>query len=224
MRIWLCLLLTASLLASCQTASKKASPSPQTPSEKTTRAQSEQRQGPKGLSNTTGKSVQQKNTSSNTSKASNQNQQKNRQAHLESLAKRVPGVKDAHCVIMGKTAVVGIDVDGDLERARVGSIKYTVAEALRKDPEGTGAVVTADIDLNHRIAEMGKKISAGNPISGFATEMADIIGRIVPQMSSDTRPRTQNVPAKQNKQQPMKQEKSKMKSKNHTSGNSGSKY
>ncbi|WMT42420.1 YhcN/YlaJ family sporulation lipoprotein [Paenibacillus sp. D2_2] len=222
MRIWLCLLLTASLLTSCQTASKKASPSPKNQSENTTRTQSVQRHGPKGLSNTTGKAAQ--NNKSNTGKATGKNQQKNRQAHLESLAKQVPGVKGAHCVIMGKTAVVGIDVDGNLERARVGGIKYTVAEALRKDPQGTGAIVTADMDLSHRIAEIGKKTSAGHPISGFATEMADIIGRIVPQMSSDTHPRTKSVPAKHGKHQPTKQEKSKVKSKSHTSGTSGSKY
>ncbi len=115
--------------------------------------------------------------------------QTERQNHLEELVKRVPGVKGAHCVVMGKTAVVGIDVDAGLERARVGSIKYTVAEALRKDPQGAGAVVTADIDLNQRIAEIGQKISNGNPISGFATELADIIGRIIPQLPGDTAPR-----------------------------------
>lgn len=229
MRIWLCLLLTASLLTSCQTASKKASPSQQTPAEKTTRTQNVKGQGPKGLSNktgndtgnTTGKSAQKQNTNAT---ATGKNDQKSRQAHLESLAKKVPGVKGAHCVIMGKTAVVGIDVDGNLERARVGGIKYTVAEALRKDPQGTGAIVTADMDLSHRISEIGKKVSAGHPISGFATEMADIIGRIVPQMSSDTHPRTKSVPSKQGHHQPAKQEKSKVKSKNHTSGTSGSKY
>jgi len=221
MRIWLCLLLTASLLTGCQTASKQASPSPKNQSEKTTRTQNVQRHGAKGLSNTKGKAAQQNTTNkSNTGKGT----QKNRQAHLESLAKQVPGVKGAHCVIMGKTAVVGIDVDGNIERARVGGIKYTVAEALRKDPQGAGAIVTADMDLSHRIAEIGKKTSAGHPISGFATEMADIIGRIVPQMSSDTHPRTKSVPAKHGKHQPMKQEKSKVKSKNHPSGTSGSKY
>jgi len=223
MRIWLCLLLTASLLTSCQTASKKASPSQQTPSEKTTRTQNVKGHGPKGLSNTTGKSTQKQKQNTNAT-ATGKNDQRSRQAHLESLAKKVPGVKGAHCVIMGKTAVVGIDVDGNLERARVGGIKYTVAEALRKDPQGTGAIVTADMDLSHRISEIGKKVSAGHPISGFATEMADIIGRIVPQMSSDTHPRTKSVPTKQGHHQPKKQEKSKVKSKKHTSGNSGSKY
>ncbi|MGN8769984.1 YhcN/YlaJ family sporulation lipoprotein [Paenibacillus barengoltzii] len=169
MRLWLCLLLTATLLTSCGTRSEKASPSP---------------------NNQTGNAPQ---AHSVDPYATNINDKEvmsdqERQEYLEQLVKKVPGVKGAHCVIMGKTAIVGIDVDSRLERARVGSIKYTVAEALRKDPHGAGAIVTADIDLNQRIAEIGKKIREGRPVSGFATELADIIGRIVPQIPNDTRP------------------------------------
>lgn len=171
MRMWLCLLLTVILFTGCGTASQKASPSPQGQQGNNPRAQ-RARDGGQLVANND----------------SNQNQL-NKQAHLEQLVMRVPGVKGANCVIMGNTAVVGIDVDGKLERARVGNIKYTVAEALRKDPQGAGAIVTADIDLNNRIAEIGDKIRAGNPVSGFATELADIIGRIMPQMPRDTIPR-----------------------------------
>lgn len=127
--------------------------------------------------------------------------QKEKQAHLEELVKRVPGVKGAHCVVMGKTAVVGIDVDAKLERARVGSIKYTVAEALRKDPHGAGSIVTADVDLNQRIAEIGRKVSEGHPVAGFATELADIIGRIMPQFPNDTVPRNHVQPGTNGKSQ-----------------------
>ena len=81
-----------------------------------------------------------------------------RVSHLKALAKQVEGVKDASCVILGNTAVVGIDVDGDLERARVGTIKYAVAEALRKDPEGVDSIVTADADVTERVKEIGEHI------------------------------------------------------------------
>ncbi|MBW7453681.1 YhcN/YlaJ family sporulation lipoprotein [Paenibacillus sepulcri] len=110
-------------------------------------------------------------------------------AHLEALANQVPGVKGAHCVVFNNTAVVGIDVDGKLDRSRVGTIKYAVAEALRKDPYGIDAAVTADMDLTHRLNEMGTDIRQGRPLQGFAEEMSDIIGRIVPQMPRDTQPR-----------------------------------
>lgn len=107
-------------------------------------------------------------------------------AHLEELAMRVPGVKGAHCVVFQNTAVVGIDVDPSLDRARVGTIKYSVAEALRKDPYGVNAAVTADMDMAQRLREMGADIGRGRPIAGFTEELADIIGRIVPQMPRDT--------------------------------------
>lgn len=174
MRIWLCLLLTASLLTSCGTATKKASPSPQSQPGNVPRAQNV---SPYATGNIT---------------------DRDRQVYLEELVKKVPGVKGAHCVVMGKTAVVGIDVDSRLERARVGTIKYTAAEALRKDPHGAGAVVTADMDLNQRIAELGKKIRQGHAVTGLATELADIVGRIVPQMPNDTHPRGEVNPKKMN--------------------------
>lgn len=99
------------------------------------------------------------------------------------------GVEDANCVILGNTAVVGIDVDGELERARVGTIKYAVAEALRKDPEGIDSIVTADADVTERIKEIGEHIRQGHPISGFASELADMVGRIIPQLPKDVKVR-----------------------------------
>ncbi|MFD0715117.1 YhcN/YlaJ family sporulation lipoprotein [Paenibacillus sp. GCM10027626] len=109
-------------------------------------------------------------------------------SHLEMLAKQVPGVKAANCVVFQNMAVVGIDVDGKMERSRVGTIKYAVAEAFRKDPYGINAAVTADIDLADRLREMRADISRGRPVAGFAEELADIIGRIVPQMPRNTIP------------------------------------
>jgi sporulation lipoprotein, YhcN/YlaJ family len=109
-------------------------------------------------------------------------------ARLEQLAMSVEGVNNAHCVVIGQTAVVGIDVDPALERSRVGTIKYSVAEALRKDYDGMNALVTADIDIAQRLGEMGEDIRNGRPIAGFVEEMADIIGRIIPQVPRDIAP------------------------------------
>lgn len=118
-------------------------------------------------------------------------------AHLEQLARRIEGVTDAHCVVLGNTAVVGINVDAKMERSRVGTIKYSVAEAFQKDPYGINAVVTADIDLAQRLNEIGDDIRRGRPAAGFAEEMADIMGRIVPQVPRDVKPQeieTQEAP------------------------------
>jgi YhcN/YlaJ family sporulation lipoprotein len=103
-------------------------------------------------------------------------------AHLEQLAKGVRGVKGANCVVFGNYAVVGIDVDSKMDRTRVGAVKYAVAEAFRKDPYGVDAVVTADIDMAQRLREIRADVRQGRLVAGFAEEMADIVGRLVPQM------------------------------------------
>ncbi|BBH21246.1 hypothetical protein Back11_25910 [Paenibacillus baekrokdamisoli] len=117
-------------------------------------------------------------------------------AHLESLAKQVPGVNGAHCVVFKNTAIVGIDVDGNLDRSRVGTIKYAVAEAFHKDPYGINAIVTADMDLSHRLRDVQADINRGRPFSGIAEELSDIVGRIVPQLPREVQPR-QPEPGKQ---------------------------
>jgi YhcN/YlaJ family sporulation lipoprotein len=103
-------------------------------------------------------------------------------AHLEQLAKSVKGVNGANCVVFGKYAVVGIDVDSKMDRGRVGTVKYAVAEAFRKDPYGINAIVTADIDMRQRLREIRADVNRGRPVAGFAEEMSDIIGRLVPQI------------------------------------------
>lgn len=107
---------------------------------------------------------------------------------LEKLAAGIPQVRSARCVILGNTAIVGINVDPMLDRSRVDVVKYSVAEALRKDPYGVHAFVTADIDMAGRIAEIREAIRQGRPIAGFAEELADMIGRIVPQIPKDITP------------------------------------
>jgi YhcN/YlaJ family sporulation lipoprotein len=110
-------------------------------------------------------------------------------SRLEQLAEDIPGVQHANCVRFGNTAIVGIDVAAGLDRSRVGTLKYAVAEALRNDPIGVNAVVTADLDIVRRLQEIGADIAAGRPVTGFAEELADIVGRIMPQLPKDIQPR-----------------------------------
>lgn len=102
--------------------------------------------------------------------------------HLETLARGVEGVRDANCVVFNNYAIVGIDVDAKMERSQVGTLKYAVAEAFRKDPYGINAVVTADMDLAQRVREIRADIQNGRPAAGFTEELSDIIGRLVPQI------------------------------------------
>jgi YhcN/YlaJ family sporulation lipoprotein len=114
--------------------------------------------------------------------------------HLEKQATGIPMVQSAHCVVFGNTAVVGINVRPELDRSRVGTVKYAVAEALRKDPNGANAIVTADMDLDQRLSDIRSNVRSGRPIAGFADQMADIIGRIMPQLPRDVNTQTSTPP------------------------------
>lgn len=105
--------------------------------------------------------------------------------HLVHLASKVPNVKDATAVVIGPYAIVGIDVDKDLDRSQVGSIKYTVAESLKNDPNGARAIVVADPDLNARLKEIQEDIQNGRPVQGIINELADITGRVMPEIPGD---------------------------------------
>lgn len=132
--------------------------------------------------NNNGQIVQVKNSS--TKNFDRQTGQKIAQ-HLVSLASSVPNVKDATAIVLGPYAIVGIDVDKDLDRSQVGSIKYTVAESLKHDPNGANAIVVADPDLNARLKEIQEDIQNGRPIQGIINELADITGRIMPEIPAD---------------------------------------
>ncbi|SHE62595.1 sporulation lipoprotein, YhcN/YlaJ family [Seinonella peptonophila] len=102
---------------------------------------------------------------------------------LVQIATKQPHVNNATAISLGRYTLVGLDVDADLDRARVGTVKYTVAQALKKDPNGSNALVTADTDLVQRIRELSRDVAKGHPIKGMMEELADIAGRIAPQPS-----------------------------------------
>lgn len=101
--------------------------------------------------------------------------------HLANLAAGVPSVNNASALVAGPYAVVAIDLDKDMERERVGTIKYSVSEALYHDPYGKTAVVIADADLTQRLNNMGNKIGQGYPVQGVVDELAAIVARYMPE-------------------------------------------
>lgn len=100
--------------------------------------------------------------------------------HLAEIAAQVPDVKGANAVVAGPYAVVAIDIDKDTKRQRVGTIKYSVSEALRDDRYGKTAVVVADADVVQRIREMQQKMEEGHVIHGVVDELAEIVARYMP--------------------------------------------
>jgi YhcN/YlaJ family sporulation lipoprotein len=118
---------------------------------------------------------------------------------LVKIATSVPHVKGATAVVLGKYTLVGIDLDPRLDRGRVGTVKYAVAQALQEDPQGAQALVTADVDLTQRIRDVLEDIKNGRPVAGILEELADITNRIVPQPSYETEKKEQ-APTRQNEQ------------------------
>ena len=121
--------------------------------------------------------------------------------HLVELASSIPNVNDATAVVIGNFAVVGIDVNAKLDRSRVASIKYSVAESLKNDRYGANAVVVADADTVERLRQMGKEIQDGRPITGVLDELAQIVGRIMPDIPSDIIDNDNANPTEQNDKQ-----------------------
>lgn len=111
------------------------------------------------------------------------------------IATSIPQVQNATAVVAGKYTIVGIDVDPTLDRGRVGTIKYSVAQALHEDPQGRNALVTADIDLVQRLRELADDMRAGRPAAGIAEELAEIAGRIMPQPSKEV-PKQEQRPSR----------------------------
>ena len=105
--------------------------------------------------------------------------------HLVGLTTRVPNVDDATAVVIGRYAIVGIDVNDKMERSEVDTVKYTVAETLKKDPHGARAVVIADPDITARLKEISADIRNGKPIQGIMNELSDITGRVMPEVPAD---------------------------------------
>ncbi|MGJ7910540.1 YhcN/YlaJ family sporulation lipoprotein [Neobacillus sp. LXY-1] len=127
---------------------------------------------------------------------------------LVTLATSVPNVNDATAVVLGKYAIVGIDVNSKIDRSQVGTIKYSVAESLKKDPYGANAVVVADADTTERLKEIQGDIKRGRPIRGIMEELADVAGRLMPEIPGDlVTPTPKNAPDKPAKKLPNEQEK-----------------
>lgn len=134
---------------------------------------------------------------------------------LEKAALEVPHVKAADAVVLGDYVFVAVDVDKNIDRSQVGSIKYSVTERLQNDPYGKRAIVVADPDIIARLKEVGQDIAAGKPIQGILNELSDIAGRIMPEIHENTN----NTDTNQQQQMPSNDQKQLNKEKQEQSNN-----
>lgn len=139
--------------------------------------------------------------------------------HLVNLTTHVPSVEDASAVVIGRYAIVGIDVNDKMERSEVDTVKYTVAETLKKDPHGARAAVIADPDFTARLKEISEDIQNGKPIQGIMNELADITGRIMPEVPADMIDPEEQSPTEDPKKNLDEQEKQQLEKKQEKQSN-----
>jgi YhcN/YlaJ family sporulation lipoprotein len=125
---------------------------------------------------------------------------------LVELATSIPNVNDATAVVFGRYAIVGIDVNAKIERSQVGTIKYSVAESLKQDPYGARAIVVADADTNERLKEIQGDIQKGRPLQGIMEELADVAGRLMPEVPGNMIEPTPQTTEKQKRTLPKEQQ------------------
>lgn len=101
--------------------------------------------------------------------------------HIAQVLTGIPGVQKAYVLLIGKLALVGVDLKSDISGSKIDTIKYSVKEAAERTGPGYKVVVSADVDTVTRIREMSSGVRAGRPISSFTNELADILSRLLPE-------------------------------------------
>lgn len=103
---------------------------------------------------------------------------------VDRIIREVEDVKDvrrAAVVITERMALVGIDLTSGTKGTLNSQIKREVEDAVKRaDRDITRVSVTADPDIFTRIENIAKDIGKGRPLSGFGTEIQEIIKRITP--------------------------------------------
>lgn len=112
------------------------------------------------------------------------NNRNNNVALARKIADRVEDIEvvnRAYVLISGDMAIVGVDMDSNLEGQVTNALKQRIERAVKKvDNNIVNVGVTADPDLLTRIRNMFKDMDDGNPIEGFVDEFQEIFRRITP--------------------------------------------
>ncbi len=111
----------------------------------------------------------------------NLNEDTRKAREIAKKIERLDNVDRAYVLISGNTAIVGIDMDRNVEGQITRDLKDRI-EKIVKDTKNDieNVSVTADPDLFTRIRNMAEDIVNGRPISGFAEEFEEILRRINP--------------------------------------------
>lgn len=98
------------------------------------------------------------------------------------IAKRVaalPEVNSASVLINGNTAIVGCDLKNNTNNTISSNLKQKIDAAVKvADKNIKNISITSDPSINTRIKTMSTKVNNGNSMTGFTTEIQDILRRI----------------------------------------------
>lgn len=107
----------------------------------------------------------------------------NRSEVISEKLTEIEGIKNATVIITGNTALIGVDIPADTQDDKIKELKNKVESTTKNtDKDIDHVAITADADIVTRIANMGKEIANGKPISGFAKEIEETVKRITPNM------------------------------------------
>lgn len=100
---------------------------------------------------------------------------------VSSAAMKVRGVNTAYTAIAGSMAYIGVDQKAGTEKGETDRIKREVSdEAKKAEPRLTDIYVSSDADTVTRIRKVAEGIAAGQPVSAFDSELAEIVKRMSP--------------------------------------------
>ncbi len=94
---------------------------------------------------------------------------------------KLANIDRASVLISGNTAIVGVDMENNVEGQITRNLKQRIENIVKKaDNDIKNVSITADPDLFTRISNMAEDITNGRPITGFAEQFEEILRRITP--------------------------------------------
>jgi YhcN/YlaJ family sporulation lipoprotein len=100
---------------------------------------------------------------------------------LAKEASKVNGVRAATVVYTNGTAVVGLDLEKNIEAGQTENIKQEVSNRLKKTNNNVETVsISTDADTVTRIRNIARGVAEGRPVSEFAKELSEITRRVSP--------------------------------------------
>lgn len=94
---------------------------------------------------------------------------------------RLSEIEKATTLVVGDTALIGVQFDAQYKGEMTTRIKDMVANrAKAADKRIQNVSVTADPDLLTRVQDLGRKLDGGSVLSDITTEFTEIVNRIAP--------------------------------------------